>query len=187
MDKNWICNTHFNIVFEFCLTLSVGVVDVPKTHKTMQNNGRIIFDLKTPVINRSGAKYVQGVRMVPQGLLLLELWLLFNWEVESQTIGAMGRINGQVIFPYLPVAHCLEFRLNFIGMNEMNWNILFHKSTYCPTCTFIPDLSRIEVQLLKLHDNLPEKSFHCQSIIYKQVQVKCQLAILVSGDIDILF
>ena len=132
--KNWICNTHFNIVFEFwskqtvkqifCLTLSVGVVDVPKTHKTMQNNGRIIviFDLKTPVINRSGAKYVQGVRMVPQGLLLLELWLLFNWEVESQTIGAMGRINGQVIFPYLPVAHCLEFRLNFIGMNEMNWN-----------------------------------------------------------------
>ena len=178
--KNWICNTHFNIVFEFwskqtvkqifCLTLSVGVVDVPKTHKTMQNNGRIIviFDLKTPVINRSGAKYVQGVRMVPQGLLLLELWLLFNWEVESQTIGAMGRINGQVIFPYLPVAHCLEFRLNFIGMNEMNWNKLFHKSTFCPTCTFIPDLSRIEVQLLKLHDNLPEKSFHCQSIIYNR-------------------
>ena len=86
----------------------------------VESSSFCIFDLKTPVINRSGAKYVQGVRMVPQGLLLLELWLLFNWEVESQTIGAMGRINGQVIFPYLPVAHCLEFRLNFIGMNEMN-------------------------------------------------------------------
>ena len=159
----------------------------------VESSSFCIFDLKTPVINRSGAKYVQGVRMVPQGLLLLELWLLFNWEVESQTIGAMGRINGQVIFPYLPVAHCLEFRLNFIGMNEMNWNTtysmhyIFKKSTFCPKCTFIPDLSRIEVQLLKLHDNLPEKSFHCQSIIYKQVQVKCQLAILVSGDIGILF
>ena len=104
----------------------------------------------------------------------------------------MGRINGQVIFPYVPVAHCLAFRLNFIGMNEMNWNTTYSihyskKSTFCPKCTFIPDLSRIEVQLLKLHDNLPEKSFHCQSIIYKQVQVKCQLAILVSGDIGILF
>ena len=50
----------------------------------VESSSFCIFDLKTPVINRSGAKYVQGVRMVPQGLLLLELWLLFNREVESQ-------------------------------------------------------------------------------------------------------
>ena len=50
----------------------------------VESSSFCIFDLKTPVINRSGAKYVQGVRMVPQGLLLLELWLLFNREVELQ-------------------------------------------------------------------------------------------------------
>ena len=181
--KNWICNTHFNIVFEFwskqtvkqifCLTLSVGVVDVPKTHKTMQNNGRIIviFDLKTPVINRSGAKYVQGVRMVPQGLLLLELWLLFNWEVESQTIGAMGRINGQVIFPYVPVAHCLAFRLNFIGMNEMNWNTTY-SIHYSKNPPFVLSVHSFQT-CLELRFNY----WNCMIICLKRVSIVNQSSI----------